>query len=159
MELKLPDSVGSKRDIIRMQRMIETYLDGALQQRVALEKANVMRQETMLPKEVDELMQFNQLEVNEQNLKTVYDQLSTIKEKAKTVRVSFASEPSEEVFRKIVGWFRREIDSAVLIQIGVQPSIAGGVVVHTGPNRYDFSLRSQLLGSVPKFLEVMRRVQ
>ena len=157
MELNLPDTVASKRDLIQLQRMIEVYQDGSLQQRVSLDKAGVMRQAPALPKPVETFMNHNRLEINDGNLTAAHQGLSQIKESARVVRISFASEPNDDVVRKIIGWFRREVDQKLLIQVGVQPSIAGGCVVQTGPNRYDFSLRRQLLSSVPKFLEVMRR--
>lgn len=154
----LPNFVVSKRDIIKMQRYIELYLDAMLQQRVSKSTAQVDRATPKLTKKIEDLFSQNHLDPNEVSLKAVHGKLEEIKEHAYNVRIAFASEPSDEVIGRVADWFRREIDNTILLQVGVQPSIAAGCVLQTGPHRYDFSLRQQLLGSTAKFITIMTKM-
>ncbi len=159
MELKLPESIASKRDITRLLRAMEAYSEQALQRRVSLKSAGSQRPEPAMPRSLGELLEFNSLDNSEGSFKELGAELTRVKDESPVVRVAFSSYPDDDVLRKIVGWFRREIQSDLLVQVGVQPMIAGGCVVQTGPNRYDFSIRSKLLGSTKEFLGVMQRVK
>lgn len=60
---------------------------------------------------------------------------------APRVHISFASDPSSAFEAKIVEWFRKKISPIILVQIGLQPSIAAGCVLRTSNKMFDFSLR------------------
>jgi F0F1-type ATP synthase delta subunit len=70
----------------------------------------------------------------QQFLEVVYTQ-------APRVHVSFASDPSAAFTAKIVQWFRDSVHRAILVQVGLQPTIAAGCVVRTTNKSFDFSLR------------------
>ena len=57
------------------------------------------------------------------------------------IHISFAADPSAAFTDKIVAWFRENIHPFVLIQVGLQPTIAAGCVVRTANHSFDFSLR------------------
>ncbi len=60
---------------------------------------------------------------------------------APVIHISFASDPSGVFLTKLLQWLRREIHPQLLLQIGLQPSIAAGCVVRTTNKYFDFSLR------------------
>lgn len=67
--------------------------------------------------------------------------LETVIEKAPTMHISFASDPSAAFMTKIVDWLRRNVHPHVLVRLGLQPSIAAGCVIRTANKSFDFSLR------------------
>lgn len=68
-------------------------------------------------------------------------QLQFVRRTAPTVQISFASDPTSQALRPIVRWFRENGHLNTLINIGVQPNIAGGCVVRTSSQTFDFSLQ------------------
>lgn len=71
-------------------------------------------------------------------------ELKKIDERAPVMHLSFASSPSDSFLQKIVSWFRKEIHPHTILQIGLQPSIAGGCTLRTRSKYFDFSLRQYL---------------
>ena len=158
MELELPTTVAGKRDIVRVQRDIEKLLEERLQAKVAYQQSGERRQVSDPTPIVARLFKLNELEFTDETLQKVDQYLENLRQTAPTIRIAFANEPDKQDIEKIVTWFRRNIHSGVLVQIGVQPTIAGGCVVQTPMKRYDFSLRQKLLNSTSKLTEVMQRV-
>lgn len=159
MALKLPTAIASKRDIIKIQREIERLMDERLQHNITKEQTGNLREMSNPSRLLKQLLELNEIVDEGDNLRKLMQNLESVRQTAPSVRISFASEPEHAVFEKVVEWFRREIDASLLVQVGVQPSIAGGCIVQTSANRYDFSLRTHLLNSVPKFTETMKRVE
>lgn len=71
-------------------------------------------------------------------------ELKKIDEHAPVMHLSFASSPSDSFLQKIVSWFRKEIHPHAILQIGLQPSIAGGCTLRTRNKYFDFSLRQYI---------------
>lgn len=86
-------------------------------------------------------------EINHVNLLNRGDRSSAVSfldellKNAPEVHISFASDPSSTFLRKITGWFRNNIDPLILVNIGLEPSIAAGCTLRTANHYYDFSLR------------------
>lgn len=152
-ELKLPLRLASKHDLIGLQREVDQLLNEQLQARVSAASAGVQRKTSNPSAILGELLHLNNLQHNEADLGRIKQDLADLREHAPVVRLSFASEPSHEVLVKLAEWFRRQVDPQLFLQIGVQPSIAGGVVVHTDKRRYDLSLRQQLLSKNELFIK------
>jgi F0F1-type ATP synthase delta subunit len=89
-------------------------------------------------------------ELNDANLLAQADRqrltifLQSLQQHAPVLHISFAAEPSAAFTAKIVEWLRGNISQYVLVQIGLQPSIAAGCVVRTTSKSFDFSLRKYL---------------
>lgn len=90
------------------------------------------------------------VEINEADLNRADDReglkafLTSMKEHAPVVHISFAAEPSAAFTIKIVEWLRANVAHYLLIQVGLQPSIAAGCVVRTTNKVFDLSLRQYL---------------
>lgn len=65
-------------------------------------------------------------------------------QKAPVVHITLASEPSAAAMNKLVLWLRTNIHPQMLVNIGVQPSIAAGCMLRTANREFDFSLRKSL---------------
>lgn len=70
--------------------------------------------------------------------------LSSLKSYAKTaprIHMSFAVEPSAKFSTRMVVWLRQNIDPLILLEIGLQPTLAVGCMVRTNNRFFDMSLR------------------
>ncbi len=103
-----------------------------------------------LPKtsrELDELARDNSInllaEADRQKLVAFVQELS---QTAPVIHISFASEPSRAFLSQIVSWFRQQVHPQVILQVGLQPSIAAGCTIRTTNKFFDFSLRQYFSG-------------
>lgn len=137
----LPTLVFGVVEVRRLSRELDA-LDDFMRQ-AALREAGA-RQST-LPR-VSRLLDAT---ANENNLNLLQNEdraklasfLKTVLQKAPTVHMSFASDPSAAFLEKIVSWLRGNIHPFVLVRLGLQPSIAAGCVMRTANRSFDFSLR------------------
>jgi F0F1-type ATP synthase delta subunit len=140
--LKLPSTIATKSDLTQVHRELRIFLDLTMQ--------SIMRHDSpvKMPAVSSQLRQLaadNQLSLaNQQATKKLLAALETTKKQASVVHISFASEPTHQVLYKIVQWFRQEVDPNIVISVGLQRSIAAGVVLRTPNRQFDFSLRKHL---------------
>ena len=141
-ELKLPLSVVSPVDVGRLLREVDAIDNFLLQ-------ANIRQPGTSLklPKTtrlMDEMIQLNGLNVlTEPDRKQLHAFLTELKEHAPVLHMSFSADVSPLFMQKLMTWLRTEISPAVLVRIGLQPSIGAGCVVRTANRYFDLSLRER----------------
>lgn len=139
-QLVLPATVTGLTDVTRLQRESET-LDEYLRQ-AALRKGGHATELPKIPVMLDDVATANHLNLlqtaDRQKLAEFLQQLQT---KAPVVHMSFAAEPSTEFTGKIVTWLRQNVHPMLLVQVGLQPSIAAGCTLRTTNKVFDFSLR------------------
>lgn len=159
MELKLPDSIGGKRDLILAMRQVEQILNDRLQDEVR-ERFGAKRVGTKAGQRAyEDLLEVNKLKDDTETLKKLMQALEGLKQHSPKIRIAFAQEPDQDLYKQIVAWFRHEINPGLLVQVGVQPNIGGGFVLRTNARRYDMSLKTKILNSTPKFLEILNRTK
>lgn len=138
----LPTLVFSMVEVHRLTRELES-LEDYLQQAALRPKAD--KTSILLPR-VSRLLDALATENHCNLLKTVERNrllqfLQYVAASAPSVHISFATDPSAAFTAKLVGWLRTSIHPMVLLQIGLQPSIAAGCVVRTTNRVFDLSLR------------------
>lgn len=142
-DMRLPLAVIGPVDVGRLQRELSA-LDEYLRQaaiRAPGESASLPRTSKLL-EETATQNQCNLLVSAERGQLIRF--LTELKQAAPVLHVSFAVDPSPTFLRKLVEYLRREIPPRMLIQLGLQPSIAAGCVVRTPDKYFDFSLRRHL---------------
>ena len=98
----------------------------------------------------------NQIDLrDEASCKKLLAALDKLKHDAPVLHISFPIDPSAEVIKKLITWFREEIDPRIIIQIGLQPTIAAGIVLRTPNHQFDFSLRQHLYQNRAKLREAL----
>ncbi len=70
--------------------------------------------------------------------------LQSLQQRAPVLHISFAAEPSAAFTAQIVTWMRENIAQYVLVQVGLQPSIAAGCIIRSTNKVFDMSLRRHL---------------
>ena len=142
-QFSLPLKVVSQGDAMRLKREL-TVLSEYIKQADLRRPGTVLE---TLPKTSASLHDFTQ--DNDLNLLKVEDRdaansfLAQLVEQAPVIHISFASEPSAAFMHKIASWFREQIDPLILINVGLEPSIAAGFTLRTLNQYHDFSLRQQ----------------
>lgn len=142
MELRLPDIVMTRSDLLRLTREMEA-LDRFFTQ--VGDNPDEMMRLPRTSKSLEAFISTNNVNVHDAIVrKTILEFLVFLKQSAPTVHMSFAKDPPASALVKIVAWFRHEINPRVLLDIGIQPNIAGGCMVRSGSRIFDFSLRQHL---------------
>jgi F0F1-type ATP synthase delta subunit len=156
VELKLPISVASRRDIVRLHRELRSFIDASMQ--------SIMRHDNPVkyPPISDQLRSMaidNQIDLRDMKAcEKFLEKLLKLQETAPSIHVSFPTEPTTEILQKITSWFREEIDPRIVIQVGLQPTIAAGVIIRTPNRQFDMSLRRHLYANRQKLGEALHRV-
>lgn len=153
MELKLPTILASKQDITHVHRELRVFTDLVMQ--------SVMRHDNPIQyppisATLRALATENQIDLrNEDACQQLLADLETLNKEAPTVHISFPIDPSPEVIQKLITWLRKEVDPRIVIQIGLQPTIAAGIVMRTPNHQFDFSLRQHLYRNRDKLKEAL----
>lgn len=136
----LPAQVTGPVDVGRLIRELEA-MDNTLLQLSVRAGGSEMK----LPR-VSHLMeqtaQLNKLNLLQAADRKILEQfLAAIKKESPIVHVSFSADPAPAFIEKLVTWLRQEIHPAVLLTVGLQPTIGAGCIVRTINKQFDFSLR------------------
>ena len=153
-DLTLPTLVFGRPEVHRLQRELES-LEQYLEQASLRDKsaASLPRTSRLLEALAGE-NHLNLLQAEDRaSLKTF---LKMIADTAPTVHISFAADPSSAFTAKVVQWLRANVHPLVLLQIGLQPSIAAGCVVRTANKTFDFSLRERLKSQQASLAEALK---
>jgi F0F1-type ATP synthase delta subunit len=134
----LPTLVVGPADVNRLLLEMET-LEDFLGQAAFKHKRSIKLPKTS--RSLDALAELNEADLLQANDRAqLLAFLESLQQHAPVVHISFAAEPSAAFTIKIVGWMRANISSYVLVQVGLQPSIAAGCVVRTTNKVFDLSL-------------------
>lgn len=153
MELKLPVILASRQDLAHVHRELRVFLDMVMQ--------SVMRHDNPIQypgisTTLRALATENQVDLRDETAcKELLVKLEKLKNDAPTLHISFPIDPSAEVVQKLIVWLRKEIDPRIIIQVGLQPTIAAGIVLRTPNHQFDFSLRQHLYKNRAKLREAL----
>ena len=136
----LPPQLIGQADINRLLRELET-LDETLI-RDDEKSANAVSKVTSLLNQTAKSNGYNLSE--EYHRQHISEQLMKIRDHAPVLHISYAAEPSPKVTETVLGWLRENVHRYVLLQVGLQPSIAAGCVLRTANKVFDMSLGASL---------------
>lgn len=155
--LILPIAVVSPTDIARMLKELEN-LDEFLRQS-AIRSGGQPQTAPRYSRLLDEVVVANKLNLlqtdNREALKETFQELS---EHAPVLHISFSVDPPGPYVQKIVDWLRTNIESTILVRVGLQPNIGAGCVVRTTNKSFDFSLRKFFESKHDFFMEKLHEV-
>lgn len=152
----LPPLVVGHADIMRLKRELESLYEYLHQ--AALR--HTPEAELKMPKTsrvLDELIKANKLDLlKREDYELTMAQLDIIEQKAPRIHVSFSSDPSSAFIVKIVEWLRANIHPGVLVQVGLQPTLAAGCVVRTTNKQFDLSLKKHFEKARPMLVQKLQ---
>ena len=139
--LRVPSLITSPTDVSRLHREISALHEHRQQQKLRADNQFV----AALPKTsilLNELAESNKLDLRDAATREhLIAFLSDVAQNAPVLHISFATDPSAAFLQKVVKWLRQNIHSSILVQVGMQPTIAAGCVVRTTNKYFDLSLR------------------
>ena len=137
----LPKQVANSAQIYQ----IISYIDNSYSNKRSIEASNRAGVKSHIEKiELPEIMQyFFGEKISWEDLGNLKQELLEIIKTAPVVTLTLSSIPSSSVRTKFVAWFRA-ISPVVLVEIIVDESIMGGVIVKTERRKLDFSISSVL---------------
>ena len=138
--LKLPLQVVSPYDVNRLIRELEGIEDFVRQSTIRQPGVGVKLPHTSrLLEDFAVINKLNFLQSADRSAAGSF--LTEVNQKAPTIHISFAADPSAVFVGKIILWLRTNIHPSLLLRIGLEPTIAAGCVVRTTNKQFDFSLR------------------
>jgi len=153
--LKLPPNIIGQVDVMRLSRELSS-LDDFFVSAKAREPGSPM----VLPKlskPLDALAKENNANLlDEKSRHNLATQLDAVYKEAPNFHISFAVEASPKVLEKILVWMRGNIHPQLLLQVGLQPTIAAGCMLRTTNKIFDMSLRARLSGQAEYLAELIK---
>lgn len=139
----LPLQIVGSVDLSRLIRELET-LDDFLHQASIRKPGTAVK----LPRSSRLLEEFASENgaslLEESHRKWLIEQAKVFKDKAPRIHMSFAVDPSATFTQKILVWLRQNVHPYILLDVGLQPTIAAGCIVRTTNHVFDLSLREYL---------------
>lgn len=152
--LALPSLVVGPADVSRLRRELESLNEYLRQAALRAQPDTKLPKTSRLLDELSSLNKLNLLQPTDREQAMAF--LSTVLTQAPVIHISFATDPSSAFTDKIISWFRQNIHPAVLLQVGLQPSIAAGCVVRTPNKYYDLSVRKHFAAHRPELIEKLK---
>ena len=149
----LPPLVVGLADIMRLKR----ELDGLYEYLHQAALRHTPETELKMPKTsrvLDELIKANKLDLlkREQYEQTLAE-LNAIEQKAPQIHLSFSADPSPAFTVRIVEWLRLNVHPGIMVQVGLQPTLAAGCVVRTTNKQFDLSIKHHFEASRPLLIQ------
>lgn len=139
-QITLPQQLVSSIDLARITRELEA-LDESLHQST-LRKPG---QPTKLARSsitLEDLARLNGVSLMDPAHRSqLIKLLHALHEHAPRIRISLAAEPSGTFIQKIAVWMRENIQSTLLLDVGLQPTLSAGCTIRTNNKVFDMSLR------------------
>lgn len=138
--LELPLTLITRVDALRLLRELKA-LDDFLDQ-AAIRTPGTPVKLPRMSRILEDLASINEVNLLQKEPRQALNtQLLAVKKQAPLIHMSFASDPPAAFIRKLVTWLRAEIHPHVLLDVGLQPSIAAGCIIRTRSKYFDCSLR------------------
>lgn len=152
----LPLTVVGPADVNRLQLELEA-LENYLRQQAQTEQVSRLPKMSRM---LESLAEHNAADLMQQADRDRLEAfLKALQQHAPTIHISFAAEPSAVFTQKVLTWLRGNISSYILLQIGLQPTIAAGCVVRTTNKIFDMSLRQYLSDSRHLLVEALHNLK
>jgi F0F1-type ATP synthase delta subunit len=138
--MQLPAILVGRSDALHLRREFEALQEYLHQAALRKEDpANIKLPKTS--RLLDEFVALNKLDLmHRADHERALTILSDLTDHAPQLHISFSAEPSSAFLAKLTLWLRQNIDPTVLVNVGIQPSIAAGCVVRTKNRQFDMSL-------------------
>lgn len=139
-QIILPERLVSSADLSRLIRELEA-IDESLNQselRKPGEPTKLARSSATL----EEMAKVNNVQLTDKTQRLqMLAMLQAFKDHAPRIHLSVASEPTANFNRMIIIWLRKNIHPLMLLEIGLQPTLAAGCMLRTDNKIFDMSLR------------------
>lgn len=142
-QLVLPLLVASRVDIGRLLRELEMIDEAVSQAKIrAVQTGGGQVALPRMTQLMDKTIELNHLDLTDDTQRHgLQTFLLQVREHAPVLHLSFSADPSSSFIERLMAWLRKELDSNMLVTIGLQPNIGAGCIVRTTNRYFDLSLR------------------
>lgn len=161
-QIILPERLTSSVDLARLIRELSA-LDESLRQ-AKIRKPGAPTQLSRSSQTLEELARVNNVHLTDDVQRTqLLELLTAFQAHAPRVHMGLATEPTAAFTRKIVIWMRANIHPLVLLEVGLQPTIAAGCTIRTNNKFFDMSLRNHFANNrellIQKITEIGQKAE
>lgn len=154
--LVLPPLVVGIADIMRLRRELDAlyeYLHQAALREIPADRLKLPKTSRIL----DELALANKINLLDRDqFERVAIELERIQETAPQIHISFSTDPSSAFVGRIVDWLRQNVHPGLLVQVGLQPTLAAGCLVRTTNKQFDLSLKQHFKAARPMLVKKLQ---
>ncbi len=153
IDFQLPALVVGVADVMRLRRELDALYDYLHQEALR----QVDPSQLKMPKTsrlLDELARANGVNLlKRDDFERTAAALERIQAEAPQIHVAFSTDPSSAFVGRVVDWLRKNVQPGILVQVGVQPTVAAGCVVRTTNKQFDLSLKQHFKAARPLLVE------
>lgn len=156
--LKLPERLVTSVELARVFRELRILDDW-------LNQANLRSggKEVKAPKTsatLEELATMNGVSLLDPKHRESLVQVMTVfVDTAPRIKMSFAVEPSASFLKRMIVWLRANISPVILLEVGLQPTLAAGCTVRTNNKFFDMSLRNRFTDNRSLLVQSIAQVE
>ena len=154
----LPSSVATKAQLLNLRKNLDDVLETMTQNRVRIHEQVQVEPSPSVSGALASLLATNKLHPTADVIRQLQQWVEALLHHAPVVRLTFSSDPGPKELNRMIEWFRQESGKVVLLHIGIQPTVAAGVIIRTTSHRYDLSLRAELLKRTDQFVDAINTV-
>lgn len=139
-QIIFPERLVSTVDLSRLVRELEAVDETLSQMELGSpgEETKLARHSVTL----EEIASLNKVQLTDSLQRTQFlTLLHGFQKHAPSIHMSLATEPSAKFIQKIIVWMRSNIHPLILLEIGLQPTLAAGCMLRTNNKMFDMSLR------------------
>jgi len=151
--VNLPTDVYSPDQLSELTMELRGYI-GALRDTAIRNRSTTVAGEAALPKMSALLKLIFENVSGTMTPEEVLRELEMQLKNAPTAHVLLAAQPSKDLKRQIVLWFRVEVHPSVLLTFSERRDIGGGIVIRAGSHIYDFSFKRRILDNKNRIMEI-----
>ncbi len=156
-KLILPLSIVTTTDIDLVLNEINDLKEYLVQIKIKNSDSEIKLPHTS--KSLDNLTELNNLDLTNMNqVDWLKKSTETLVTKAPIVHIGFSVEPNLLLLEKLVDWFRRNIDSTLLLTVGLQPIIGAGITLRTPNKFFDLSLKNHFNNLTSDLVKLIKEV-
>ena len=156
-KIALPEQLISSVDMSRIIRELEA-LDESLRQ-AEIRKPGTPTKLSRSSVTLEDLARLNKVALTDAAAReSLIGALKEFMKSAPRIHMALPAEPSGNFTKKIAVWIRQNIHQEILLDIGLQPTLAAGCLIRTNNKMFDMSLRHHFADSRHLLVEKIREI-
>ncbi len=156
-QIVLPERLISSVDLARLIRELKA-VDESLRQ-TELRKPGEPTKLARTSSTLEDLAQANKIQLTDETQRAqLLALLNSFKDHAPRMHMSLATEPSAKFTHNIIIWLRKNIHPLLLLEVGLQPTLAAGCMIRTNNKLFDLSLRHKFTENRPLLVQKISEI-
>jgi hypothetical protein len=161
VKISLNKEIASRQDLTSVILELRTYREWF--SKMAIKHKSGSKSMVMPPKlskpALDLINQQRESRPVSQNLlDSLINELEKLESSSEFIVITLGALPSTNINLLLINWCRQNLNPNILVDFRFNSTMLGGMAVQYGSHIYDWSFKRQIMASLNKFPEVLRRV-